>query len=168
MLPGTLLTPTSCLLHHSSACCIFHLLTNQLAKRSTCNPGNVVFKLHCAKSYRPSTVAMSICNLRPRARSPRTAAAASSVRRVLTLCTTKGWNLSSSDVVSQDDCKGVSVVYHLLFNRCTRMVRLWTVTLSPHMRSSDGHVRRSMALVTNLATSTYKQIKDLAGCAAWR
>lgn len=44
-------------------------------------------------------------------------------------------------------------VEYVLLSRWTRMVKLWTVTLSPHMRSSGGQVGRSMALVTNLATS---------------
>ena len=79
---------------HSSPCSKSHFFTNQPANLSTCKPGNAVFKFRCVKSYRPSAVAISICNLIPRARSPCAAAAASSERRLLTLWTMKGWNRS--------------------------------------------------------------------------
>jgi hypothetical protein len=77
------------------------------------------------------------------------------VRRLLTLCWMKGWNLSPVEMVSW--LARVVECYleggDKLLIRWTRMVRLWTVTLSPHIRSSGGQVGRSMALVTNLATS---------------
>ena len=48
---------------------------------------------------------------------------------------------------------GREIVGNVPFSRCTRKTRSSTVILCPHIRSSGGHCRRSIDLVTNLATS---------------
>lgn len=46
-----------------------------------------------------------------------------------------------------------TVVVDVPFSRCTRNTKSSTVILCPHIRSSGGHCRKSIDLVTNLATS---------------